>query len=77
MNGLRSITGRDNKFFTFPHLRDRICVQLGLLSNGYYGLFPGVIRSEREADFLSPSSAEFKNNGTMSLVQNNSSLYGA
>jgi hypothetical protein len=60
MDGPGSIPG-NARFFSSPQHRNRFWGLSNLLSNRYRGLFPRrVKRPGREADHLSPSSAEVK-----------------
>jgi hypothetical protein len=49
------------EFFSLPPRPDRLWNPPSLLSNVYYGFFPGVKRPGREADHSVPFSAEVKN----------------
>jgi hypothetical protein len=60
--GRDSVPGRGKRFFSSPQRPDRIWNSLNLLHNGYCGaLFPGVDRTECEANHSPPHSTEIKN----------------
>jgi hypothetical protein len=52
-------------------------VKSSLLSNGYWGSFPGVKRPERVADHSPQSTAEVKNGGSIPPVPHASPWRGA
>jgi hypothetical protein len=47
-----------------------------LLPNGYLGLSPGVKRQGREADYLTPPSADVMNDGAVPPLSHLSSCQG-
>ena len=49
-----------NTFFFSPKRPDQFCCPRNLLSNGYWGTFPGVKRPGRDADYSPPTIAEVK-----------------
>jgi hypothetical protein len=53
--------GRGKIFFSSPKRPDRLWCPPSILLNGYRGSFPGVRRSEGDADRWPPSAAEVKN----------------
>jgi hypothetical protein len=55
---------------------DRFWGAHNLISNGYWGSFPGVKRLDREADHSLPPSAEVKNRVALRALPNISSWRG-
>jgi hypothetical protein len=55
------IPDSDKRFFSSPRRPDRHCGPPSLLSDGYWGAFPGVKCPEPEADHSPPSGANAMN----------------